>query len=196
MLAMRFLATLSGTLPMRVIRTVASATCRASRSETFGSLDVPADMLGSPRRASGVLTGGSHRPVLLARIYPNTKIPTRPGVAFGAEGFVRMSFATSRDQIEGGIVQAASWTLKEQVKFSKDRIESVDWATYPILGFTEVPEIEVIVIDRPELASAGAGEAAQGPTAAAIANAVADAVGARLRDLPLTPDRVRAALSA
>jgi CO/xanthine dehydrogenase Mo-binding subunit len=101
-----------------------------------------------------------------------------------------------KNQIEGGIVQAASWTLKERVKFATDRIESVDWATYPILGFTEVPEIEVVVIDRPELASAGAGEAAQGPTAAAIANAVADAVGARLRDLPLTPDRVLAALSA
>ena len=100
-----------------------------------------------------------------------------------------------KNQIEGGIVQAASWTLKEQVKFSTDRIESADWATYPILGFAEVPDIEVIVIDRPELESAGAGEAAQGPTAAAIANAVADAVGARLRDLPLTPARVLAALS-
>ena len=101
-----------------------------------------------------------------------------------------------RNQIEGGIVQTASWTLKEQVKFAPDRIESVDWASYPILRFDETPEIEVTVIDRPELRSAGAGECAQGPASAAIANAVADADGIRLRDLPLTPERVAAALRA
>jgi CO/xanthine dehydrogenase Mo-binding subunit len=101
-----------------------------------------------------------------------------------------------RNQIEGGIVQSASWTLKEQVRFSADRIQSTDWASYPILRFTEVPDIEVAVIDRPQLPFVGAGEAAQGPTAAAIANAVADAVQIRLRDVPFTPDRVSAALRA
>jgi CO/xanthine dehydrogenase Mo-binding subunit len=101
-----------------------------------------------------------------------------------------------RNQIEGGIVQSASWTLKEQVRFSADRIQSIDWASYPILRFTEVPDIEVAVIDRPELPFVGAGEAAQGPTAAAIANAIADAVQIRLRDVPFTPDRVSAALRA
>lgn len=90
-----------------------------------------------------------------------------------------------RNQIEGGIVQAASWTLKEQVTSSAAGIESIDWATYPILRFDEVPEIEVAVLDRPSLPFVGAGEAAQGPTAAAIANGVADATGIRLRDLPL-----------
>ncbi|NNF39373.1 MAG: xanthine dehydrogenase family protein molybdopterin-binding subunit [Gemmatimonadetes bacterium] len=99
-----------------------------------------------------------------------------------------------KNQVEGGIVQATSWTLKEQVRFSASRIESSDWASYPILRFSEVPEIEVVLIDRPELPSLGVGEAAQGPTSAAIANAVADATGARLRDLPLTPERVIAAL--
>jgi len=99
-----------------------------------------------------------------------------------------------KNQIEGGIVQSTSWTLKEQVRFSAERIETVDWAGYPILRFSEVPEIEVVLIDRPELAFVGAGEAAQGPTAAAIANALADATQARLRDVPFTPDRVRAAL--
>jgi nicotinate dehydrogenase subunit B len=101
-----------------------------------------------------------------------------------------------RNQIEGGIVQSTSWTLKEQVRFSADRIETTDWATYPILRFTEVPEVEVVLIDRPELPFVGAGEAAQGPAAAAIANAIADAVDVRLRDLPLTPDRVVAAIRA
>lgn len=100
-----------------------------------------------------------------------------------------------KNQVEGGIVQATSWTLKEQVKFSRDRIQSIDWVRYPILLFDEVPEIEVAVIDRPELPFVGAGEGAQGPTSAAIANAVADATGARIRDLPLTPERVKAALS-
>jgi CO/xanthine dehydrogenase Mo-binding subunit len=101
-----------------------------------------------------------------------------------------------RNQIEGGIVQATSWTLKEQVLFSGEKIESTDWASYPILRFSEVPEIEVVLIDRPEMPFVGAGEAAQGPTSAAIANAVADATGVRLRDLPLTPARVMAALRA
>ena len=101
-----------------------------------------------------------------------------------------------RNQIEGGIVQATSWTLKEQVRFSGGEIGSTDWASYPILRFSEVPEIEVVLIDRPAMPSLGAGEAAQGPTSAAIANAVADATGVRVRDLPLTPARVMAALRA
>ena len=100
----------------------------------------------------------------------------------------------ARNQVEGGIVQATSWTLKEAVRNSATGIESVDWASYPIIRFDEVPEIEVSLIDRPELPALGVGEAAQGPTAAAIANAVADATGARLRDLPLTAAKVISAL--
>jgi CO/xanthine dehydrogenase Mo-binding subunit len=102
----------------------------------------------------------------------------------------------ARNQVEGGIVQATSWTLKEAVKNSATAIESIDWASYPIIRFDEVPEIQVTLLDRPELPPLGVGEAAQGPTAAAIANAVADATGARLRDLPLTPDKVIAAIAA
>jgi CO/xanthine dehydrogenase Mo-binding subunit len=102
----------------------------------------------------------------------------------------------ARNQVEGGIVQATSWTLKEAVKNSATAIESIDWASYPIIRFDEVPEIQVTLLDRPELPPLGVGEAAQGPTAAAIANAVADATGARLRDLPLTPDKVAAAITA
>ncbi len=98
------------------------------------------------------------------------------------------------NQIEGGIIQATSWTLKEQVGFDRQRITARDWQSYPILTFPEVPVVEVALIDRPEERSLGAGEAASGPMAAAIANAVAHATGKRLRDLPLTPERVKAAL--
>ena len=97
------------------------------------------------------------------------------------------------NQTEGGIIQAASWTLKEQVSFSPQRISSRDWSGYPILTFPEVPELKVTVLDRPAEKSLGAGEAAQGPTAAAIGNAIAHATGARLRDLPLAPERIKAA---
>jgi CO/xanthine dehydrogenase Mo-binding subunit len=97
------------------------------------------------------------------------------------------------NQIEGGAIQAASWTLKEQVRFDRTRITSASWDDYPILRFSEVPAVEVEVLARPQHPPLGAGEAAQGPTAAAIANAVFDALGARVRDLPITPERISAA---
>jgi len=96
-----------------------------------------------------------------------------------------------RNQIEGGMVQAASWTLREEVRFEGERIAGVDWSGYPILSFEEVPQVEVELIDRPDQPSLGAGEAAQGPMGAAIANAVFDATGIRLRDLPLSPEKLR-----
>jgi nicotinate dehydrogenase subunit B len=97
------------------------------------------------------------------------------------------------NQTEGGIIQAVSWTLKEGVGFNPQRVTSRDWTRYPILTFPDVPEIKVTILDRPTEKSLGAGEAAQGPTAAAIANAIAHATGARLRDLPLMPERVKGA---
>jgi nicotinate dehydrogenase subunit B len=91
-----------------------------------------------------------------------------------------------RNQIEGAIVQSTSWTLHEKVSFDDTRIRSVDWSTYPILRFDAVPEsVEVHIIDRPGQPYLGSGEAGQGPTAAALGNAVANATGMRLRDLPL-----------
>ena len=100
-----------------------------------------------------------------------------------------------RNQIEGGIVQASSWTLHEAVSFDESHITSADWASYPMLRFPEIPDsVEVHVIDRPGQAFLGTGEAAQGPTAAAIANAVADATGARVRELPFTRERVKSAI--
>ena len=100
------------------------------------------------------------------------------------------------NQLEGGALQSASWTLKERVTFDSRAVTSVDWDSYPILRFSEVPAVRTRLLDRPGTAFLGAGEATQGPTAAAIANAVADATGLRLRDTPFTPARVReAALS-
>ena len=97
------------------------------------------------------------------------------------------------NQLEGGFIQAASWTLKEAVTFDADGVTSVDWESYPILRFDEVPEVETVLIDRPEERALGAGEATQGPAGAAIANAVFDATGIRVRDIPITPERIRAA---
>jgi CO/xanthine dehydrogenase Mo-binding subunit len=100
------------------------------------------------------------------------------------------------NQIEGGILQSMSWTLYERVSFDDTRITSTDWSTYPILRFNAVPDqIEVHVIERPGDPFLGAGEAAQGPAAAALANAIASATGKRLRDLPLTRERIMAAIA-
>jgi nicotinate dehydrogenase subunit B len=99
-----------------------------------------------------------------------------------------------RNQIEGGIIQSASWTLTEELGFDRTRVTSVDWGTYPILRFPQVPHrIDVHLMARPGQPFLGTGEAAQGPAAAVIANAMADATGARLRQLPLSRERVRAA---
>jgi CO/xanthine dehydrogenase Mo-binding subunit len=98
------------------------------------------------------------------------------------------------NQIEGGIIQSTSWTLHEQVRFDRDRITSRDWQGYPILTMREAPHVEVELIDRPAEKSLGAGEGSQGPAVAAIVNAFANATGKRIRELPLTPDRVKAAL--
>ncbi|HLZ06923.1 MAG TPA: molybdopterin cofactor-binding domain-containing protein [Bradyrhizobium sp.] len=101
------------------------------------------------------------------------------------------------NQIEGAIVQSASWTLYEQVTFDQHRITSIDWQTYPILRFDAVPEkIEVHIINRPGMRFLGSGETGQGPAAAAIANGIANATGKRLRDLPLTRKRIKDAIDA
>jgi nicotinate dehydrogenase subunit B len=97
------------------------------------------------------------------------------------------------NQMEGGAIQATSWVLKEAVRFDRSRITSDTWETYPILRFSEVPAVEVEIIPRPDEKPLGAGEAAHGPVAGAIANAVFDALGVRVRDLPITRERIVAA---
>jgi nicotinate dehydrogenase subunit B len=99
-----------------------------------------------------------------------------------------------KNQIEGGIIQAASRTLKEEVKFDVNGITSLDWVRYPIYTFPEVPDVEVLLINRPDLPPTGAGELGSCPMAAAISNAIYDAVGVRARELPFTPQRIKALL--
>jgi len=98
------------------------------------------------------------------------------------------------NQIEGGAIQATSWVLKERVRFDRQRITSNTWGAYPILRFSEVPEVDIELIARPECDPLGAGEAAHGPVTAAIANAVFDALGVRVRNLPITRDSLIAAM--
>jgi nicotinate dehydrogenase subunit B len=100
------------------------------------------------------------------------------------------------NQVEGAIIQSMSWTLYERVTFDEKRITSIDWSTYPIMRFDAVPEsIEVHVINRPGQPFLGSGECGQGPAAAALGNAIANATGQRLRDLPITRERIKAAMS-
>ncbi|HZZ32740.1 MAG TPA: molybdopterin cofactor-binding domain-containing protein [Phenylobacterium sp.] len=100
----------------------------------------------------------------------------------------------ARNQIEGGMIMAASWTLKEQVKLGGEGITSTTWDDYPILRFSEVPPIDIEIIDTGDQRPCGLGEVSQGPVMAAIANAVAHALGARIRDLPMTRAKIAAAL--
>jgi len=99
-----------------------------------------------------------------------------------------------RAQVEGNILQTISRTLFEEVTYDRERVTSTDWASYPILTFPDVPKLEIELIDRPTERPLGAGEAAASPVAAAIGNAVFDATGVRLRTVPFTPARVKAAL--
>jgi CO/xanthine dehydrogenase Mo-binding subunit len=93
-------------------------------------------------------------------------------------------------QLEGGFVQAASWALHEEVTWDRDGITSRDWDSYPVIRFDNIPDIDVTLLDQPEERSVGAGEASPGPTIAAIANAVHDATGLRMRRLPFTADAI------
>jgi CO/xanthine dehydrogenase Mo-binding subunit len=101
------------------------------------------------------------------------------------------------NQVEGAILQSMSWTLYEAVTFDDTRITSIDWQTYPILRFDGVPEkVDVHIINRPGQPFLGSGETGQGPAAASVANAVANAAGKRLRDLPLTRSKIKDAIDA
>ena len=99
-----------------------------------------------------------------------------------------------KNQIEGNIVQGVSRALMEEVKFDSSGITTLDWKSYPVIKFPDVPEIDIILINRPEMPALGGGEPSSAPIAAAIANAIFDAVGARLREAPFTPTRVLAGM--
>jgi CO/xanthine dehydrogenase Mo-binding subunit len=100
------------------------------------------------------------------------------------------------NQTEGGALQGMSWALKEAVQFDRKRITTQSWADYPILRFSEVPELKIHVLDQPEQPSLGAGESVQGPVAAALSNALFDALEVRVRHLPLSQDHILQALNA
>jgi CO/xanthine dehydrogenase Mo-binding subunit len=99
-----------------------------------------------------------------------------------------------RNQVEGNIMHTLSRTLHEEVKFDKSKVTSIDWRSYPILTFPEAPAVEVALIDRPDQPSYGAGEAASAPVAAALANAIFDATGVRLRTVPFSKETLKTAL--
>ena len=101
-----------------------------------------------------------------------------------------------KNQIEGNVIQGTSRALLEEVRFDSTGIKSLDWSSYPILRYEKIPQIDIELIDRPEMPALGGGEPSIGPVPAAIANAIFDATGARLREVPFTPERVLKAMRA
>jgi nicotinate dehydrogenase subunit B len=99
-----------------------------------------------------------------------------------------------KNQIEGNIIQGVSRALMEEVKFDSSGIKTLDWNTYPVIRFPDVPAIEIVLINRPEMPALGGGEPSSAPIAAAIANAIFDATGVRLREAPFIPARILAGL--
>jgi nicotinate dehydrogenase subunit B len=99
-----------------------------------------------------------------------------------------------KNQIEGNIIQGVSRALMEEVKFDSSGIKTLDWKSYPVIRFPDVPEIEIVLINRPEMPALGGGEPSSAPIAAAIANAIFDATGVRMREAPFTPERVMAVM--
>jgi len=101
-----------------------------------------------------------------------------------------------KNQIEGNVIQGTSRALMEEVKFDSSGIKNLDWVSYPILRYEKIPQIDITLIDRPEMPALGGGEPSIGPVPAAIANAIFDATGGRLREAPFTPQRVQNAMRA
>jgi CO/xanthine dehydrogenase Mo-binding subunit len=178
----------------------------ARASKAFGWQPRPSP---NPGRAAGALLAGRGMAYVRykqAENYIATFMEVAVERASGAIGVRRVVCAHDcglivnpealRNQIEGAIVQTLSRALHEEVQFDRSKVTSVDWATYPLLRFPEVPSIEVILINRPDQPLWGAGEAAAVPVAAALGNAFFDATGVRLRRVPFTRDRVKAALAS
>jgi len=155
-----------------------------------------------PNRAQGIGFARYKNAKAYAAVIVELRVDTERGVVhlervvIAADAGQIVDPSGLANQLEGGVLQSASWTLLEQVRFDRTRITSTDWETYPILKFPEVPELETVLLDRPGEPYLGSGEATQGPTAAAIANAIFAAAGARLRSMPFTPDRILEALKA
>ena len=168
------------------------------------------DRLGDAMRTLPALGPGGGRGIAYAR-YKNAMARVAAGVHISVADDARIRLdravlvvdagrVVDRDgleaQIEGGFLHGASWALYEEVAWDRNGITSRDWQSYPVLRFDNVPEMEVIVLDHRDAPALGAGEAASGPAVAAIANALFDATGLRLRRLPLTADAIRRAALA
>ncbi len=162
----------------------------------------------APRPGAGAVSSGSGRGVAYVK-YENTRtyvVAVAEVEADRQSGQVRVTRVVVahdcgliinpdgvRAQIEGGVIQTVSRTLKEELKWDRSHVTSVDWATYPILTFPEVPKVEIELINRPTEPPWGVGEPAAAVIPCAISNAVYDAIGVRLRTIPFTPERVKAA---
>ena len=183
-------------LRLRHLADSRGAACLRAAADRLGPVDDTADGVG--------------RGLAFAR-YKNTKAYAAVGVELTVDAAARIRLVRAviagdaghivdpagvRAQLEGGFVQAASWTLLEAVTHAPDGITSLDWDSYPIIRFDAIPEIETILLDQPGSGFLGVGEAVCGPTAAAIANAVYRATGVRARRLPLTADNLRQAALA
>jgi len=101
-----------------------------------------------------------------------------------------------KNQIEGNVIQGVSRALMEEVQFDATGVKNLDWASYPIITFGEIPDVEIVLINWPEMPALGGGEPSIVAVPAAIANAIFDAAGIRLREIPLTPQRILSALKA
>jgi CO/xanthine dehydrogenase Mo-binding subunit len=131
-----------------------------------------------------------------AQVNPTTGVIRIVRVACAHDCGLMINPDAVRQQIEGNIYQTLSRTLYEEVKFDRSRVTSVDWASYPILAFPQAPEILIDLVERPNSRPLGVGEAASAPVPAALGNAIFDATGVRLRNVPFTPERFKAALAA
>src|SRR5205814_9598548 len=160
---------------------------------------------GSSLASADVVTGrgiglGTHH-VSYGAAVADIEVERRSGNILVKQVFAAMDVglavnpALVQNQIEGQVIQSVSRLLKEEVLFDKTGVTSLDWVSYPILRFAEHPDVVPIVVQRLDEPSTGAGEEVMGATAAAIANAFFDATGVRLRQYPMTPERVKAALA-
>ena len=130
---------------------------------------------------------------VVAEVEAVTQVRVRP-LTIAVDAGLVINPDGAANQIEGGAIQATSWTLKERVRFNRFTVTSDTWDSYPILRFSEVPAVDVELVPGQGNPSLGVGETAQGPTAAAIGNALYDALGVRVRTLPLTEQQVLAAM--
>jgi CO/xanthine dehydrogenase Mo-binding subunit len=177
---------------------VLKAAAERAKWQTRPSHSQPAS--GDIAYGRGVALVGTNTETSVAGIYEvavnlKTGVVRVPRVVIAHDCGLVVNPGAVRNQIEGGVIQSISRVLKEEVTFNRSRVTSLDWASYPIIKFEEIPnEIDIVLLDRPELPPMRVGEPASETVWPGVANAIYDAIGIRLRRLPFTPDRVLAEL--